>query len=100
MRRKIPIFKVILQNGAKYSQITKIPEIKKIIFEETVYAIKDGVERNMKSISLFEIADCKYYINLDKSQWKIFLNNAIEFYVNIENYEKCGECKKLIEKIK
>ena len=57
MRRKIPIFRVVMNGGENYSQLTEIPEIIEVVIEETVVAIKDGMEKNKKSISLFEVAN-------------------------------------------
>jgi hypothetical protein len=45
MRRKIPILRIKMDIGADYSQITEVPEIRKIVMEETVYAIKEGIEK-------------------------------------------------------
>ena len=99
MRRKIPIFKVYVEQGADYSQITEMPEIQKAVIEETVYAIKDGIEKKKSSISLFEIADSDYYIELNKDKWKSTLEKSIEYYVAKEEYDKCAEARDLINKL-
>jgi hypothetical protein len=99
MRRKIPVFKVYVEQGADYSQLTEIPEIQKIVREEAIYAIKDGIEKHKSSISLFEIAQSDYYIELGKDKWKLTLENLIEHYVESEEYDKCAEARDLISKL-
>jgi hypothetical protein len=99
MRRKIPVFKVYVEQGADYSQLTEIPEIQKIVREEAIYAIKDGIEKHKSSISLFEIAQSDYYIELSKDKWKLTLEKLIEHYVESEEYDKCAEARDLISKL-
>ena len=99
MRRKIPLFKVNMGPGAEYSQLTKIPEVRDAVMEETIYAIKDGIEKKKPSISLFEVANSEYYIELPKENWKPALEHLIEFYVKREDYDKCAEARDLINKL-
>jgi hypothetical protein len=99
MRRKVPVFKVTAEPGADYTTLTKIPEIRKAVLDEAVYAIKDGIEKQKTSISLFEIADSSYYIELSKDKWKPTLEHLIEYYVEKEEYDKCVEARDLINKL-
>lgn len=100
MRRKIPVFKVKAEPGTDYSKVLlAIPEVKKAVLEETVFAIKHGIEKNKSSISLFEVADSSYYIELSKDKWKPTLENLIEYYVEQEEYDKCVEVRDLISKL-
>ncbi len=99
MRRKIPILRIKVEKGADYSQINDIPEIKKIVIEETVYAIKHGIEKNKNSISLFEIYDTNYYIELSKTEWKSSLEKALEYFLENEEYDRCAEARDLLNKL-
>lgn len=99
MRRKIPVFKINMKPGASYSQIAEIPELKQVIIEETMFAITDGLKTNKKSISLFEVAESNYYIQLEKNNWKPALETVLEYYVEQEDYDKCIECRDLINKL-
>jgi hypothetical protein len=97
--RRIPVFKVVAEPGADYSTLTDVPEIKKIVLEEAIYAIKDGIEKHKHSISLFEIADSNYYIDLSKDKWKPTLEHLIGYYSEKEEYNKCIEIRDLINKL-
>jgi len=99
VRRKIPILRVYVEQGADYSQLTEMPEIQQVVREETITAIKDGIKKNKSSISLFEIAHSDYYIELSKDKWKPTLENIIEYYVEREEYDKCAEAKNLISQL-
>jgi hypothetical protein len=99
MRRKIPVFRVHVEPGASYSQLTELPEIQQIVRDEAICAIKDGIEKKKSSILLFEIAQSDYYIELGKDKWKPTLEKLIEYYVEREEYDKCAEARDLINKL-
>lgn len=99
MRRKIPIFKVRMAPGASYEAMTRSPEIIQIVIDETVLAIKEGINKKKKSISLFEVADSEYYIELKKDNWKLSLEKALNYYLEREEYNKCAECRDLINQL-
>jgi hypothetical protein len=100
MRRKIPIFKVVMNGREDYSQLTEIPEIIEVVIEETVIAIKDGIEKNKKEASIFMV-DYDHYVSLNKNSWKSSLTAAIRYYSNSEKeeYEMCQKCVDLINSI-
>jgi len=99
MRRKIPVFRVSLPLGTSYNILTETPAIQQIVIEETLFAIKEGINKKKKSIVLFEVANSEYYIELKKEQWKPSLEHAMEYYVEKEEYNRCIECRELINKL-
>lgn len=99
MRRKAPIFRLNASSGIDYSKLTENIEIKEAIIAETITAIKDGISKNKKSTSIFEIADSNYYIELERTEWKSTLENVMQYYVTKEDYDTCIKCRKLIEKL-
>jgi len=99
MRRKIPILRICIEPGASYSQLKEVPEIKKVVLEEVMHAIKEGINKNKPSISLFEIAYSNYYIDLKKEKWKLTLKKVLEYYIEREEYDKCAEIRDLINKL-
>ena len=99
MRRKTPIFRLNASSGVDYSKLIENIEIKEAIIEETITAIKDGISKNKKSTSIFEIADSNYYVELERTEWKSTLENVIQYYVDKEDYATCVKCRELIEKL-
>ena len=98
-KRKIPTLKLSISPDVDYSEIENIPGVKDTVMDELVLAIKEGVTSKKKSISLFALADTEYYINIEKEQWGTSLNNALDYYVKIEDYDKCIECRDILNKL-
>ena len=99
MKRQIPVFKVHVQSGANYNQLHEIPEVKEVVIEEIVYAIKDAIKRKKTKIELFEVANSEYYIELKKEQFKLSLQSAINYFLEKEEYDRCIECRDLMNSI-
>ena len=99
MKRQIPVFRVNVQPGASYDQLHEIPEVKEVVIEEVIVAIKDAIKRKKSSIELFEVANSDYYLELKKDQFKTSLETALEYFVEKEEYDRCIECRDLINKL-
>lgn len=99
MKRQIPVFKVHVQSGANYNQLHNIPEVKEVVIEELVSAIKDAVKNKKKTIQLFEVANSEYYIELKKEQFKLSLKSAMDYFLEKEEYDRCIECRDLMNSI-
>ena len=99
MKRQIPVFRVSVQPGASYDQLHEIPEVKEVVIEEVIYAIKDAIKRKKSKIELFEVANSDYYLELKKDQFKPSLEAAIEYFIEKEEYDRCIECRDLINKL-
>ena len=85
--------------GASYDALVESPEIIQIVIDETVLAIKEGINKKKRSISLFEVAGSEYYIELKKDNLKSSLEKALDYYLEKEEYDKCAECRDLINQL-
>ena len=99
MARQVPIFRVTLTNNATYQDVVENPQIRGIVMRELVSAVKEGIQKNKKDISLFIINDSDYIASLDKKQWKSSLNSALHYYEELEEYKKCSEIKNMIDSL-
>jgi len=99
MKRKVPVFRVNAKPGASYDILTEIPEVREVVIEEMVVAIKEGIKKKKKSIPLFEIAGSDCYVEIEKDKWKSSLESAINYYIEKEDYDKCIECRDLINQL-
>jgi hypothetical protein len=99
MKRQIPVFRVNVQPGASYDQLHEIPEVKEVVIEEVIVAVRDAIKRKKSSIELFEVANSDYYLQLSKDKFKPSLEAAIEYFVEKEEYDRCIECRDLINKL-
>ena len=99
MKRQIPVFRVNVQPGASYDQLHEIPEVKEVVIEEVIVAVREAIKRKKSSIELFEVANSDYYLELKKDQFKTSLETALEYFVEKEEYDRCIECRDLINKL-
>lgn len=98
-KKKIPFINYSITRLEDYELISSMPQTKKIIFDRLLECVSDGVKANKDSIDIFKIYDTNQVIILEKEKWRDSLENAILFYIEQEDYEKCAECKKLIDNI-
>jgi len=90
MTRKIPIISLKdLEAKAK----------KPIMMKSIVVNIADGIEDNLESVNIAEIKNQDVIVSVPKSQWKGGLENAMDYYIEREEYEECSKIKKLIKKL-
>lgn len=99
MARQIPIFRLVMGENASYEAIKDIPEVQKVVMDELIDAVKDGIKKRRANISLFQINDSNYIVGLDKKQWKPSLESALKYYEEKEEYTVCSEVKKLIDSL-
>lgn len=98
-KRKIPFIKVDAIPGESFEKVAQHPVIKHVIINELVIAIEDGLNKNKNSVVLFKISDSDLCVELDKSNWSSSLNNALNYFIEKEDYIKCAEIRDLINKI-
>lgn len=98
-KRKIPILKITTSDKINYSQLKDIPTIQHLILNETINAIKDGINKNKENTSILEISDSNCIVELAKEYWKITLEKGMNYFANIEDYDKCIEIRDLISKL-
>lgn len=96
-KKKIPFINYSISRLEDYEVISSMPQTKKIIFDRLLECVSEGVVKNKDIIDIFKIYDTNQVIVLEKDKWRNSLENAIIFYIEQEDYEKCAECKRLID---
>ena len=91
MTRKIPIISL-----EDFEAKAKKP----LMMKSLVSNIAKGIEYELESVNVAEIKNHDVIISVPKTEWKGGLENAMEYYIEKEEYEECSKIKKLIEKIK
>jgi hypothetical protein len=99
MARNVPYFRVTLDENATYQDMVQNPKIRAVVMSEVVDAIKDGIKKKKRDVSLFIINDTNYIASLDKKQWKPSLESALVHYEVLEEYNKCHEIKNIIDSL-
>ena len=88
MTRKIPIISL-----EDFEAKAKKP----IMMRSLVTNIASGIKEELESVNIAEIKHHDVIISVPKDEWKSGLENAMEYYIKIEEYEICSKIKKLIE---
>ncbi len=76
---------------------------KRVIFENLISSIEGVYEDSKKvetTIVKISINDDVYTINLSQEKFIDGLQKAIAFYEDLEEYEQCAKCLKMINSIK
>ena len=90
MNRKIPIISL-----EDFEAKAKKP----IMMKSLVTNIADGIEDELESVNVAEIKNHDVIISVPKTEWKGGLENAMEYYIEKEEYEECSKIKKIIDRL-
>jgi len=90
MTRKIPIISL-----EDFEAKAKKPTMMRSL----VSNIAEGIEDNLESINVAEIKHTDIILTVPKTEWKSGLENAMDYYIEREEYEECSKIKKLIKKL-
>ena len=90
MTRKIPVISL-----EDFEAKAKKP----IVMKSLVTNIADGIKDDLESVNVAEIKNHDVIISVPKSEWKGGLENAMDYYIEREEYEICSRIKKLIKKL-
>ena len=72
---------------------------KRQVYKSLIESVTNGVNEDLESVNVAEIKNHDIIISVPKSEWKGGLENALNFYIEREEYEECSKIKKLIEKL-
>ena len=90
MTRKIPVISL-----KDFEAKAKKP----IVMKSLISNIAEGIEYKLESVNVAEIKNHDIILSVPKTEWKSGLENAMNYYIEREEYEECSKIKKLIEKL-
>ena len=90
MNRKIPIISL-----EDFEAKAKKP----LMMKSLVSNIANGIKENLQSVNIAEIKNYDIIISVPKDEWKGGLENALNYYIEKEEYEVCSKIKKLIDRL-
>ena len=98
-KRQPTVLRINSNNSGKLTLKNKgqDSDFKKVVFTEILDALEGA---NGTSVDLFEIKNSYIYITLNKEYWPKALVKSLTYFESIEDYERCGRCKKMLESIK
>lgn len=92
----------------KFTEIPTIPvldmadakdffdENQDLVYNRILTAVKEGIRADIDTIKLFELAGTGVYVTSSREDWKSGLKGAIQFFEEVEEYEKCALCRDLM----
>ena len=72
---------------------------KPIMMKSLVSNIANGIEDDLESVNVAEIKTQDVIISVPKTEWKSGLEQAMDYYIEREEYEECSKIKKLLNKL-
>lgn len=72
---------------------------REIVFDRFFECISFGLDNDINDVIVFELGETGFYLEANIADWTVSLECCITYFSMIENYEKCIDCKKLINEI-
>ena len=72
---------------------------KPIMMKSLVVNIANGIKDDLESVNIAEIKNHDVIVSVPKTEWKVGLENAMDYYIKREEYEECSKIKKLINRL-
>ena len=89
MTRRIPIFEYNEELKSKKHQV----------YKSLIDGVTEAIKTDKEQIKLCEVKGTNVLITVGKQEWKDSLDSALQYYVDIEEYEKCSKIKDLIDRL-
>ena len=103
--------KDIKQDEFRFTEIPSIPVLeeeeadeffednKDFVYERILQAVEEGVRAERDVIRLFELNGTDVYITSEKVDWKNGVQQALDYYISVEQYDKCITARQLMLKL-
>ena len=72
---------------------------KPIMMKSLVTNIANGIEDDLESVNIAEIKNHNVIISVPKTEWKAGLEQAMDYYIEKEEYEECSKIKKILKRL-
>ena len=72
---------------------------KPIMMKSLVVNIANGIKDDLESVNIAEIKNHDVIVSVPKTEWKVGLENAMDYYIKREEYEECSKIKEIINRL-
>lgn len=72
---------------------------KESITELIVGAIEEGIDLKLDRVDILAIKDSDMVLESSRENWKGGLERALEFYIEVENYQQCSRVRDLLKQL-
>tara|TARA_Y100001978_G_C23675189_1_gene425975 strand:- start:1259 stop:1570 length:312 start_codon:yes stop_codon:yes gene_type:complete len=97
--REVTPIEITYNTKKDLDELASSDQFKSFILKRTLEEIEFALENNLEKIEIFNIFNLSLIIELERKNFKSVLDKVMDSYVKDEDFEKCNQIKKLIEKI-
>lgn len=105
------ILDIDLREGKEDFKLTEIPSIpvleeeeadeffednNEFVYERILEAVQEGIKLKRETIRLFELNGTGVYITSNRVDWKNGIQQALDYYITMEQYDKCIIARQLM----
>lgn len=95
----------------KFTEIPSIPVLEEaeaddffednqeFVYARILQAVEEGIRAQRDSIRLFELNGTGVYITSEKGDWKNGVQQSLEYFVAIEQYDKCIIARQILQRL-
>ena len=96
-KRQIPNLQFnIAGNGEPdYSVISQNTVVRDIVYANTFVSIREAIKKRSKHAKICEINSSGHYLTVEQEDFKTALDNTLQYYEILEEYEMCAEIVEL-----
>ena len=69
------------------------------VYSRILEAVEEGIRATRESIRLFELNGTGVYITSQKEEWKNGVHQALDYFVAVEQYDKCIIARQILHKL-
>ena len=95
----------------RYTEIPTVPvleeseadeffeENSEFVYSRILQAVSEGIKAKQDSIRLFELNGSGVYMTSNRSEWKIGVQQALDYFLSVEQYDKCIIARQLMSEL-
>tara|TARA_B100001094_G_C18196268_1_gene811357 strand:+ start:19748 stop:20083 length:336 start_codon:yes stop_codon:yes gene_type:complete len=97
--REVTPIEITYNTKKDLDELASSDQFKSFILKRTLEEIEFALENNLEKIEIFNIFNLSLIIELERKNFKSVLDKVMDSYVKDEDFEKCNQIKKLINKL-
>ena len=97
--REVTPIEITYNTKKDLDELASSDQFKSFILKRTLEEIEFALENDLEKIEIFNMFNLSLIIELERKNFKSVLNKVMDSYVKDEDFEKCNQIKKLIDKL-
>ena len=97
--REILSIEILYDDKEELNELIDSNDFSRLMFEEAISTIENALSKKREVARMFYIPNIDCSVMLEQRNFQLVLDNAIKFYEQQEEYDKCAELVTLKKKI-